>query len=347
MSDLLQRTAEGIQERMDEILANFKPGAKVTVLVRTPDKPTADFCMTDDNLWEVTAMLKRRMVDAGYPVVSSEPLAFISQKAFGQLIADRSSEYLMTVPRDKPGPMEVALFTWPTPAPEANPPVPDMVTPTLDRSALRTAIRRGLEGESNVAPVVEAVLESVETYLAEAFRNAASPAPKEISGADNRDACGPQLSPTPPCGTLSCSDLALAYCRSTAADYQNNGNDSTPPATRLMGVENAALRKIISDAAAALPNGAYIHPQASVGFMEGLPKEIAMVCADLKTAASNTPPTPNVAGEHAETAVLAATRDGGTHGAQAQNEDKIKVLAEAIERGEAYPTPAPGAETDE
>lgn len=56
---------------------------------------------------------------------------------------------------------------------------------------------------------------------------------EEISGADNRDACGPQLSPTPPCGTLSCSDLALAYCRSTAADYQNNGNDSTPPATNV------------------------------------------------------------------------------------------------------------------
>lgn len=43
--------------------------------------------------------------------------------------------------------------------------------------------------------------------------------------------------------------------------------------------ENRALRKIISDAASALPNGAFIHPEASVGFMEGLPKEIALVCS--------------------------------------------------------------------
>lgn len=42
------------------------------------------------------------------------------------------------------------------------------------------------------------------------------------------------------------------------------------------------LRKIISDSAAALPNGAFIHPEASVGFMEGLPKEIELVCSNLQ-----------------------------------------------------------------
>lgn len=45
---------------MDEILTNFKPGAKITVLVRTPGKPNADFCLTSDDLEEVADMVKRR-----------------------------------------------------------------------------------------------------------------------------------------------------------------------------------------------------------------------------------------------------------------------------------------------
>lgn len=67
MSDLLQRAAERVQASMDEILANFKPGAKITVLVRTPDKPTADFCMTSDDLDEVIAMVQRRKGETPSP----------------------------------------------------------------------------------------------------------------------------------------------------------------------------------------------------------------------------------------------------------------------------------------
>tara|TARA_R110002012_G_C11673164_1_gene613298 strand:+ start:9819 stop:10046 length:228 start_codon:yes stop_codon:yes gene_type:complete len=67
MSDLLQRAAERVQDSMDEILANFKPGAKITVLVRTPDKPNADFCMTSDDLDEVIAMVQRRKGDTPPP----------------------------------------------------------------------------------------------------------------------------------------------------------------------------------------------------------------------------------------------------------------------------------------
>ena len=67
MTDLLQRAAERVQDSMDEILANFKPGAKITVLVRTPDKPTADFCMTSDDLDEVIAMVQRRKGEAPSP----------------------------------------------------------------------------------------------------------------------------------------------------------------------------------------------------------------------------------------------------------------------------------------
>lgn len=67
MTDLLQRAAERVQDSMDEILANFKPGAKITVLVRTPDKPTADFCMTSDDLDEVLAMVQRRKGETPSP----------------------------------------------------------------------------------------------------------------------------------------------------------------------------------------------------------------------------------------------------------------------------------------
>lgn len=49
-----------IQNLMDEILTNFKPGALITVLVRTPGMPTADFCLTSDDLEEVGDMIKRR-----------------------------------------------------------------------------------------------------------------------------------------------------------------------------------------------------------------------------------------------------------------------------------------------
>lgn len=38
----------------------FKPGVKLTVLVRTPGNPTYDFMMTDDDLAEVSAMVERR-----------------------------------------------------------------------------------------------------------------------------------------------------------------------------------------------------------------------------------------------------------------------------------------------
>lgn len=54
------------------------------------------------------------------------------------------------------------------------------------------------------------------------------------------------------------------------------------------------LRKIISDSAVALGNGAFIAPQASVEFMEGLPKEISSVVADLR-ASSVEPQTGDVA----------------------------------------------------
>lgn len=46
--------------------------------------------------------------------------------------------------------------------------------------------------------------------------------------------------------------------------------------------ENARLRQIICDCAAALGNGAMILPQASIEFMELLPREISLVIARKK-----------------------------------------------------------------
>lgn len=60
MSAELLMAVRRIQDLMDEILTNFKQGAQITVLVRTPGKPTADFCLTNDDLEEVAAMIKRR-----------------------------------------------------------------------------------------------------------------------------------------------------------------------------------------------------------------------------------------------------------------------------------------------
>lgn len=47
--------------------------------------------------------------------------------------------------------------------------------------------------------------------------------------------------------------------------------------------ENAALRQIISDAAQAIGNGAFISPTCSIEFMSGLPNEIRLHVASLKS----------------------------------------------------------------
>ena len=48
-----------VAEHMEQIQRLFKEGAKITVLVRQPDKPEQDFLLTDDDLAEVGAMLER------------------------------------------------------------------------------------------------------------------------------------------------------------------------------------------------------------------------------------------------------------------------------------------------
>lgn len=59
MTERLKIVAENVQDCMDEILSNFKPGALITVLVRRPGDPEQDFCMTSDDLTEVAIMVTR------------------------------------------------------------------------------------------------------------------------------------------------------------------------------------------------------------------------------------------------------------------------------------------------
>ena len=58
--DALEDLQLDCQDCMDRILGHFKPGRKITVLVRSPDQPTADFCMTNDDLAAVAEMVERR-----------------------------------------------------------------------------------------------------------------------------------------------------------------------------------------------------------------------------------------------------------------------------------------------
>ncbi len=60
----IHEATQRVADCMDQILTNFKAGVRITVLVRTPGKPKADFCLTDDDLDEVSAMVTRRKSEA-------------------------------------------------------------------------------------------------------------------------------------------------------------------------------------------------------------------------------------------------------------------------------------------
>lgn len=56
----LLHVQQAASDHLDEIKVMFKPGVKVTLLVRTPTHPDRDFVMTDDDMAEAVAMLERR-----------------------------------------------------------------------------------------------------------------------------------------------------------------------------------------------------------------------------------------------------------------------------------------------
>ena len=55
----IQRLGELIQEHADDILALFKPGAAITVVVRHPGYPERDFVMTSDTFDGAIEALER------------------------------------------------------------------------------------------------------------------------------------------------------------------------------------------------------------------------------------------------------------------------------------------------
>lgn len=59
-SETLKIVQHQVGAHMDKILKLFKPGKKITVLVRSPGFPEQDFCLTDDEDAEVAAMVARR-----------------------------------------------------------------------------------------------------------------------------------------------------------------------------------------------------------------------------------------------------------------------------------------------
>ena len=58
--NLVADTQHFVADRMEQIVSRFKPGVKITVLVRTPGHPDRDFMMTDDTEGEIIAMVERR-----------------------------------------------------------------------------------------------------------------------------------------------------------------------------------------------------------------------------------------------------------------------------------------------
>lgn len=62
-SPAVQDVSEIAANHMDAILALFKPGAKITVLVRRPEKPdgTQDLVLTNDGIEKAIAALQQRL----------------------------------------------------------------------------------------------------------------------------------------------------------------------------------------------------------------------------------------------------------------------------------------------
>ena len=67
--------AQRVQWHLDEIERLFKPGVKITLLVRTPSHPdgSRDFLMTNDRVGDAIAAIRRRIL-AGEDAIRERPL---------------------------------------------------------------------------------------------------------------------------------------------------------------------------------------------------------------------------------------------------------------------------------
>lgn len=62
----LEETQEEVSDHLDKIKSYFKPGVKITILVRTEGDAEGkrDFMMSDDSPQEAMNMIARRMAQA-------------------------------------------------------------------------------------------------------------------------------------------------------------------------------------------------------------------------------------------------------------------------------------------
>lgn len=56
----LEQVQEAVFQHIERIGTHFKPDAKITVLVRFPDRPNGDFIVTTDELQDIAEMVERR-----------------------------------------------------------------------------------------------------------------------------------------------------------------------------------------------------------------------------------------------------------------------------------------------
>lgn len=55
----LWEVRERVSNLMDDVLNEFKPGARITVLVRTPGNDNADMLLTNDSMDEIAKAIER------------------------------------------------------------------------------------------------------------------------------------------------------------------------------------------------------------------------------------------------------------------------------------------------
>ena len=61
MSDLLDQLADDLSRDLHRVKKRFKPGVKVTLVIRRPDNVEADVVIGDDDMNEAIATIQRRI----------------------------------------------------------------------------------------------------------------------------------------------------------------------------------------------------------------------------------------------------------------------------------------------
>lgn len=72
MGERLESVIDEVSEHLEEIAKCFRPGAKITVLVRHPGFPERDFSLSDDESAEVVAFVTRRFALSAAAPLSQE-----------------------------------------------------------------------------------------------------------------------------------------------------------------------------------------------------------------------------------------------------------------------------------